>query len=124
MGLLKCQLFQTPQAVRDRLERCLVNDSDHITQGSTGEHVRKIQIALNRLSKGPGRENFNLKENAIHSPETAAAVKKYKDAPNRRILQPWQTSADNIVGKRTIKSLDDEMEILEHGSSSGGLSCA
>lgn len=114
MGLLKCQLFQTPPEVRARLERCLLNDADHITPGSRGEHVRKIQIALNRLSKGPGRENFNLKEDGDYGPVTAAAVKAYKNAPSRKILQPWQRTADDIVGKRTIKSIDDEMEFLEN----------
>jgi len=42
MGLLKCLLFQTPEAVRDRLEQCALNDSDHITPGSRGDHVKKI----------------------------------------------------------------------------------
>lgn len=114
MGLLTCQLFQTPPEVRDRLERCLLRDPDHITPGSRGEHVRKIQIALNRLSKGSGRENFNLKEDGIYGSDTAAAVKEYKNAPSRRILQPSQKTADDIVGKRTIKSLDDEMDIIEN----------
>jgi peptidoglycan hydrolase-like protein with peptidoglycan-binding domain len=118
MGLLKCQLFQTPPAVRDRLEQCLLRDAFHITPGSRGEHVRKIQIALNRLSRGPGRENFNLKEDSVYGPRTAAAVKKYKDAPSRKIRQPGQKTADDIVGKRTIKSLDDEMDILENELSS------
>jgi len=114
MGLLQCLLFQTPIEVRDRLERCLLKDSEHITPGSRGEHVHKIQIALNRLSEGPGRENFNLKEDGVNGPKTAAAVKAYKNAPSRRILQPSQKTADDIVGKRTIKSLDDEMDILEN----------
>lgn len=113
MGLLNCQLFQTPQAVRERLERCVLNDSDHITPGSHGDHVKKIQTALNRLSEGPGRENFRLKVDGWYGPNTASAVKAYKNAPSRKILQPWQKSADDIVGKRTIKSLDDEMDILE-----------
>ena len=113
MGLLVCKLFTEPQEVPE-LERCLVSDPDHITQGSQGDHVTKIQIALNRLSKGPGRENFNLKEDGIYGPKTAAAVKAYKNAPQRRILQSFQTTADDIVGKRTIKSLDDEMDILEN----------
>jgi peptidoglycan hydrolase-like protein with peptidoglycan-binding domain len=114
MGLLLCQLFQPPPEVLDRLERCLLNDSDHIAPGSMGEHVRKIQIALNRLSEGPGGENFDLKEDGIYGPKTAAAVQAFKNAPRRRILQPFQTSADNIVGKKTMKSLDDEMDILEN----------
>jgi len=43
---------------------------------------------------------------------TSAAVKTYKDA--RGILQPGQESADDIVGIRTIGSLDNEMDFLEH----------
>src|SRR5215469_6889493 len=113
MGLLKCQLFQSPEAVRGRLERCLLNDSDHIVQGSRGEHVKTIQTALNRLSAGTGKE-IQLKIDGWYGPKTATAVKDYKNAPSRRILQPWQKTADDIVGKRTIKSLDDEMDVLEN----------
>ncbi len=121
MGLLKCRLFLTPLEVRSRLERCLLKDSDHVVQGNRGEHVRKIQAALNRLSAGRGRENFKLKEDAIYGPKTAAAVKAYKNAPSRKILGPGQKTADDIVGKRTIKSLDDEMDILENEVPSGSL---
>jgi hypothetical protein len=78
--------------------------------------VRKIQTALNALSSGPRRENFDLKVDGIYGPKTAAAVKAYKAAPQRRILGPGQTTPDDIVGKRTIKSLDDEMEIKENES--------
>ena len=119
MGLLKCQLFQTRPEVRNRLEQCLLNDPDHVIPGSRGEHVQKIQSALNRLSKGAGRENFNLKEDGIYGPRTAGAVKAYKNAPSRKIMNPPQKTADDIVGKRTIKSLDDEMDILENELPSG-----
>lgn len=113
MGLLKCKLFTTP-GEDSRLEACLVSDPAHIIPNSVGEHVKKIQIALNRLSKGAGRENFNLREDGKYGPKTAKAVKAYKNAPSRRILQSFQTTADDIVGKRTIQSLDDEMGILEN----------
>jgi peptidoglycan hydrolase-like protein with peptidoglycan-binding domain len=115
MGLLRCKLFTTPTEVPE-LERCLVSDADHITPGSRGEHVRRIQVALNRLSQGPSRENFDLDPDGVYGPDTAPAVAACKNAPSRRILQPWQTTADDIVGKRTIKSLDDEMDILENQS--------
>ncbi|PTR10022.1 putative peptidoglycan binding protein [Nitrosospira sp. Nsp5] len=115
MGLLISQLFTTPTA-DPKLEACLVSDAAHITPGAHGEHVKKIQTALNQLSRGPGRENFNLDIDGSYGPKTAAAVKAYKNHPSRRILQPWQTSADDIVGKRTIKSLDTEMDILENES--------
>jgi peptidoglycan hydrolase-like protein with peptidoglycan-binding domain len=112
MGLVS-QLFTKPD--RDpRLDACLIDDKAHITQGARGDHVKRIQTALNRLSEGPGRENFNLKVDGWYGPKTAAAVRKFKNAPSRHITQPWQTSADDIVGKRTIERLDAEMDILEN----------
>jgi hypothetical protein len=110
---LVSKLFTQP--MRDpRLEDCLIEDSKHIKPGATGEHVKKIQIALNTLSRGPGRENLNLKVDGIYGPLTAGAVKGYKSAPQRRILGPGQITPDDIVGKRTIKSIDDEMDIFEN----------
>src|SRR5262245_8605611 len=92
---LECELFTSP--TRDlKLEACLVSDPAHITPGARGDHVKKIQLALNRLSAGPGRENFNLEIDGEYGSKTAAAVKAYKNAPSRRILQPWQKSADDI----------------------------
>jgi peptidoglycan hydrolase-like protein with peptidoglycan-binding domain len=106
---LVSKLFTVP---RDpKLDACLVSDAAHITPSSRGEHVRKIQIALNRLNEGPGQQTF-LVMDGIYGPKTAAAVQAYKD--ERDITQPWQDTADDIVGKRTIKSLDDEMDILEN----------
>jgi peptidoglycan hydrolase-like protein with peptidoglycan-binding domain len=115
MGLLVCKLFTTPEGdpSLDKLEKCLVNDHDHITPGSRGEHVKKIQIALNSLSNGAGRENFRLKVTGVYDTKTASAVLTYKK--KRKIINTaYQHEADNIVGKMTIKSLDDEMDILEN----------
>jgi len=107
---LSSQLFRNDS----KLDAAASSDPAHILVGSRGEHVRKIQIALNRLSKGRGRENFNLDEDGKYGPLTAAAVKRYKSAPQRRILGPGQATPDGIVGKQTIKSLDDEMDFLEN----------
>lgn len=106
---LVSKLFTDPKD--PKLEACLVSDAAHITPGSRGEHVRKIQIALNRLNEGPEQEAF-LAMDGVYGPKTAAAVQAYKD--ERDITQPWQETADDIVGKRTIQSLDDEMDILEN----------
>lgn len=84
-----------------RLEGCLVNDAQHVTPGSNGEHVRLIQVALGKLLP-----TF-LVIDGKYGPNTAAAVVNYKN--QRGILRKGQLSADNIVGKLTIKSLDDEM---------------
>ena len=119
MVFLKCKLFTEPEE-DPKLEACLLHDHAHILQGNRGGHVRKIQVALNRLSQGPGRPNFNLKEDGWYGPKTAAAVKAYKAGPHgpdsEPILQPWQQAPDDIVGKRTMQALDDEMEILENES--------
>lgn len=107
---LVSKLFTDP--IDADLEACLIDDKAHITPGSRGEHVRKIQIALNRLSEGTGRNEVFLAMDGNYGPRTAEAVKRYKNA--RNILQPWQKTADDIVGKRTIQSLDTEMDFLEN----------
>lgn len=67
MGLLISRLFTTPanDPSLAKLEACLVKDSAHITPGARGDHVKKIQTALNRLNAGAGRENFKLKIDGI-----------------------------------------------------------
>lgn len=112
---LQSRLFTLP-ARDQRLERCLTEDAMHIAPGATGTHVRRIQTALNALSAGPGRPHFNLKVDGLYGPITTAAVKAYKGAPQRMILGPGQRAPDGIVGKRTLRSLDDEMEVLENES--------
>ena len=106
---LQSKLFTLPPS--NRLNDCLERDSAHITPGSTGDHVKRIQTALTLLSMGPNRPSVFLKPDGIYGPKTAAAVKAYKN--QRRIFQSWQNTADDIVGKGTIKSLDDEMSIYE-----------
>lgn len=96
-----------------KLEACLLSDPAHITPGSRGDHVKKIQIALNQLS------DAGLEEDGIYGPLTVTAVTDYKNHPSRRILQPYQTTADNIVGKRTIASLDSGLLAKEAPADSG-----
>lgn len=105
MGILSSKLFTIPP--NDRLERCAKNNSDHITPGSTGDHVKCIQIALNQLSK------VFLKIDGIYGPRTAAAVVAFKEAQSPPLRQTWQSVADNIVGIGTVKALDQQMRDLE-----------
>ena len=106
---LVSKLFSTP--LDAKLEAALADDRHHITPGASGEHVRKIQIALNRLNEGRGQTTF-LAMDGIFGKATALAVKAYKK--KRNIMLPWQTEPDDFVGKRTMKSLDDEMDFLEN----------
>ena len=106
MGSLGSKLFRNDAA----LEACLVQDSDHVTIGASGDHVAKIQTALNRLD-GSRIDPGELRA-FRYGPSTAAAVLAYKR--RRQIInRAYQTQADNIVGKMTIASLDKEMVIEE-----------
>jgi peptidoglycan hydrolase-like protein with peptidoglycan-binding domain len=89
-----------------KLEACLTRDSAHVTPGSVGDHVSKIQIALTTL------DNSDIDEGELTSgtygPSTAAAVLAFKK--KRNIINPsYQSQADNIVGKMTIAALDREI---------------
>jgi peptidoglycan hydrolase-like protein with peptidoglycan-binding domain len=99
---LQSKLFAGDQ----RCEAALTSDQAHILQGDSGEHVRKIQIALNRI------DGAGLAEDGRFGPLTSAAVlafKKKRDLVNRA----YQTTADAIVGKMTMAALDREFAALE-----------
>ncbi len=86
------------------LVACLDRDSSHVGPDDNGNHVTKIQVALETVDAA----NLAL-EKGTYGPSTVTAVKKYKDSPKRRLLQPGQQKADAFVGKRTIRSLDEDM---------------
>jgi hypothetical protein len=94
----------------DRLQSCLVQDSSHVTPGDQGEHVSLIQFALMRLLVADLPDDEIGRK--IYGRATAAAVLKFKKALDI-VNRSYQRSADNIVGKMTIKSLDDHMFVLE-----------
>lgn len=99
---LQSRLFRGNAA----LEACLVNDNAHVTPGSAGEHVRLIQRALVYLGD---RTIIGVEyRSGTYGPTTTAAVLRYKQ--QRRIINfNYQTQADNIVGKMTIRQLDIEL---------------
>jgi len=95
-----------------KLEACLIKDPAHITQGSRGEHVSKIQVAL-LLVDGANivRQETSAR---LYGTSTAEAVLAYKT--KRRIINTtYQTKPDNIVGKMTMAALDREMLQFERG---------
>ena len=93
-----------------RLEACLVNDQAHLTIGTVGPFVRKVQQAVAMLT---GRSaSLEEVQASRYGQSTADAVLAYKRA--RSIVnKAYQATADNVVGKMTIKSLDDEMVRME-----------
>lgn len=99
---LRSELFRDDP----KLEGAAVLDNAHIVPGSSGPHVEKIQVALMLLDSASiaSRElEFDL-----YGDTTAAAVLTYKRKRNI-INHSYQSTADNIVGKMTISSLDTEM---------------
>jgi hypothetical protein len=89
-----------------RLNACLVSHEQHVTLGAVGEHVARIQVALMDL------DDLEITADELqtkrYGPSTAAAVLAYKR--KRHIINPaYQTTEDNIVGKMTIQSLDNDM---------------
>lgn len=99
-----------------RLEACLVNDSAHLTPGTQGDFVGKVQAALIFVD-GADIDEAEL-DSQTYGPSTAAAVLKFKQKRNI-INRSYQQQADNIVGKITIKVLDAELQSAENASGSG-----
>lgn len=95
---LQAQLFRGDP----KLEAAAVSDPAHIVPGATGEHLRKIQLALIQL------DGAAINPDGKYGPATAAAVLAYKRKRNI-INRSYQTQADNIVGKMTMAALDLEM---------------
>ena len=93
------------------LEACLVDDRAHLAPGACGQAVRLVQTALVYLGqKGiAGHEYIS----GVYGPSTAFAVLAYKTA--RQIINSaYQTKPDDIVGKMTIKRLDDELLVVQN----------
>jgi hypothetical protein len=94
----------------ERLEACLVEDRAHLTVGVQGEFVAKVQAALIFI------DELTIDDQELdtqtYGKSTAAAVLAFKK--KRKIVnRAYQQTEDNIVGKMTIKALDEELKILE-----------
>ncbi|NYZ17294.1 hypothetical protein HL658_32525 [Azospirillum sp. RWY-5-1] len=97
-----------------RLQHCLVSDPHHVLRGATGEHVSLIQGALSILDGS--RIADDEQKRHLYGPTTENAVLEYKK--RRRIINLlYQTQADAIVGKMTIRRLDEEMKAQERSRS-------
>src|ERR1700759_3523081 len=103
---LRSRLFQNDP----KLEAARVSDPDHITIGARGTHVTKIQSALSVLDRAViAPRDLDAQ---LYGSSTAQAVLAHK---RRRgiINHAYQRRTDNIVGKMTVTSLDEEMSCKE-----------
>jgi peptidoglycan hydrolase-like protein with peptidoglycan-binding domain len=104
--MLSSELFRGCSALQD----CAVKDSAHVTPGSRGDSVARIQRALGAIDEAEIDEREIA--DRLYGTTTTAAVLAYKRA--RSIINPaYQQTADNIVGKMTIVRLDADMLDLQ-----------
>jgi hypothetical protein len=89
-----------------RLQACLVSDPAHVVTGDSGDHVTLIQSAL-QLLEGARISSEDL-TGRVYGDSTAAAVLEFKT--KREIInRAYQQVPDKIVGKMTIRALDEEI---------------
>ncbi|HMF58461.1 MAG TPA: hypothetical protein VK619_19105 [Pyrinomonadaceae bacterium] len=104
--MLRSELFRG----NIRLERCAVDNAQHVVRGNAGDFVSKIQEALVIL------DNALLLGNDISSqtygPSTAETVLAYKTTRNI-VNRAYQSTPDDIVGIMTIARMDTEMADME-----------
>jgi hypothetical protein len=92
-----------------RLEACLISDPAHITSGTTGTFVQKIQTALKELD---GAAIAATEISAMrYGASTVTAVVAFKKKRH-------SASHDGIIGRTTLATLDNEMAIKEQSGPS------
>jgi hypothetical protein len=104
-----------------KLNACLVNDKDHVLEGHSGPHVKRLQQALKAIDGTIiASDELSIMR---YGKSTAMAVLLYKTKRNI-INKQYQTKPDNIVGKMTIASLDrDMLSLQEKPNVSGSRLC-
>jgi len=101
-------LFSGDKALQD----ALTLDSAHIVEGAIGPHVEKIQTALLLLSNPPCVIAESELSAHRYGRTTANAVLRYK-TEHQIINRSYQSKPDNIVGKMTMRALDDAVVEIE-----------
>ena len=111
MGALQSKEF----AGDPKLEACAVSDPAHVTPGSVGSHVGKIQSALIKVD-GAFIDGTELAQQR-YGASTTQAVVNFK---GRRNILNYAGQIDNIVGKKTIRALDDGLRAAPPGPAPPG----
>jgi hypothetical protein len=109
-------LTNNPPDVQRRLDACLNVDPMHFLPGTTGRHIELVQIALAQIGELLDKRIPEIKDKrGFYGPSTTHAVHIYKET--RDIVIPGR-KLDDIVGRRTISFLDDDLVEIE-GSKPG-----
>jgi hypothetical protein len=113
MGVLTSTLFTDgDQVTVNKLEDCATGQPNevqsHFSVGQRGEHIRRAQEALKsaqRADPSLGLPEFSV--NAIYDQNFANAIFAYK---TKRDIRNFANKIDEIVGIKTIRSLDQEQK--------------
>lgn len=118
MSTLKSNMFtHAPTAVFQRLENCangVPNEPvSHFTVGQQGEHIQLVQLALSIIAEQIPELGVGLVTvNGNYDAAFASAVARYKQA---RHIFNFANQIDNIIGRKTIASLDQDIANLQDG---------
>lgn len=114
MGVLQSKLFnEGDPATLKKLEDCATGHpsevNSHFRRGhvnSKGEHIKKVQQALKNVQQN--RPEFNIPDfdvNGVYDERFAKAVYVYKQ---KKDIRNYANKIDDIIGIKTIKSLDSD----------------
>jgi hypothetical protein len=102
-------LFTKDPTARERLKLASEKDPEHITPGTSGDYVAKIQRALILL--GATIDDSEI-DQARYGPSTADAVLAFKASCSPPLLN-YANQFDNITGIKTTRELDRLMVLFE-----------
>jgi len=104
-------LTNNPPDVQRRLDACLNVDPMHFLPGTSGPHIELVQIALAQIRELLDKRIPEITDKrGSYGPSTTRAVHVYKET--RDIVIPGR-KLDDIVGRRTISFLDDDLVEIE-----------
>ncbi len=113
MGVLTSNLFTDgDQLTVNKLENCATGQpnevTSHFTKGQSGEHVRRVQEALKAAQRAdPNLDLPDFSVNGTYDQNFASAISAYK---TKREIRNFANKIDDIVGIKTIRSLDQEQK--------------
>lgn len=100
----------TPEVQR-RLDACLNIDPMHFLPGTSGPHIELVQMALGQVRELLDKRIPEITDKrGFYGASTTRAVHVYKET--RDIVIPGR-KLDDIVGRRTLSFLDDDLVEIE-----------
>lgn len=114
MGTLSSRLFvEGDPATVKKLEDCATGRPTEVishfsqTANRNGEHVRRVQLALKQVQdRNPELAIPSFDVNGVYDAKFAKAIAVYKE---RRGIKNYANRIDDIVGIKTIRSLDKDV---------------